>query len=421
MIKEGNREYKPYGAADQLLYDKSPELLLSGPAGTGKSRACLEKVHICASKYPGIRCLIVRKTRSSCTESVLVTYEDKVLPESSPIKNGAERVSRHSYHYSNGSTIVVGGMDKATRIMSTEYDMIYVPEATELSENDWESLNTMLRNGKMPYQQLIADCNPEAPTHWLNVRCLTGKTKVYESRHEDNPSVTSDYLSKLDALTGVRYLRLRKGIWAAAEGLVYETYDPQVHLINPFTIPSHWTRIRSIDFGYTNPFVCQWWAFDNDGRAYRYRELYMSKRLVEDHAKQIKLYSGSERITATYADHDAEDRATLERHGIRTIAADKAISAGIQEIQSRLKVQKDGKARVFLFRDALIERDKELFEAKKPTCTEEEITSYIWLKPANGKLDKDIPVDLDNHGLDAFRYAMKSHGKNKIKMQSSTN
>jgi phage terminase large subunit len=115
-------------------------------------------------------------------------------------------------------------MDKSTKIMSSEYDMIYVQEATELTEEDWESLTTRLRNGIMPYQQLMADCNPSHPQHWLKLRCDRGATLLLESRHEDNPSITPAYIAKLDALTGVMKLRLRYGRWAAAEGMVYESW-----------------------------------------------------------------------------------------------------------------------------------------------------------------------------------------------------
>ena len=95
-----------------------------------------------------------------------------------------------------------------------------------LSEDDWESLTTRLRNGAMPYQQLLADTNPDAPTHWLKRRCDAGRTLLLESRHEDNPSVTADYLARLDRLTGARLWRLRHGRWVSAEGVVYEGWDP---------------------------------------------------------------------------------------------------------------------------------------------------------------------------------------------------
>jgi hypothetical protein len=188
-------------------------------------------------------------------------------------------------------------MDKPSKIMSTEYDIIYVQEAIELDENDWESLSTRLRNYKVPYQQLIGDTNPDAPRHWIMQRVKKGLLKLFESRHEDNPalfdpdgSITrmgQEYLSRLDSLTGVRKLRLRFGKWVQAEGAIYTEFDRAIHLIDRFEIPKDWPRYWSIDFGYTNPFVCQFWAQDPDGRLYRYREIYFTQRLVEDHARRF--------------------------------------------------------------------------------------------------------------------------------------
>lgn len=402
MATEVVKRYVRYGAAKHLFKLRDPEVLLAGPAGTGKSRACLEYLHKCALDYPGMRGAIVRKTRTSLTQAALVTFEQKVLHELDGVQF---HTTQQAYLYPNGSTIVVGGLDKPQKVMSTEYDLVYVQEATELLENDWESLTTRLRNGVLPYQQLLADCNPDAPTHWLKRRCDAGKTRLLDSRHEDNPTVTPDYLARLDALTGVRYLRLRKGIWAAAEGVVYDTFDPAVHLIDPFPIPADWPRYWTVDFGYTNPFVAQWWAVDPDGRAYRYREVYHTQRLVEDHARQILELSKDEpRPQAVICDHDAEGRATLTKYlGIPTTPAYKAVTDGIQKVQTRLKVAGDGRPRLFLFRGALVERDAWLDEQKKPLCTEEEIDGYVW-NENDGRKKGEEPVKENDHGCDALRY-----------------
>jgi phage terminase large subunit len=414
---KARRHYKARGAAARLWTDRSPEVVLSGPAGTGKSRACLEKLHACCLRWPGMRALIVRKTRESLTESALVTFESNVLTQGDPVISGPQRRMRQAYHYPNGSEVVVGGLDKPSKVMSTEYDLIYVQEAIELYENDWESLTTRLRNGVMPFQQIIADTNPDAPTHWLRRRADTGACVMHESRHEDNPviwdadngewtKVGAEYIAKLDALTGVRYHRLRHGRWVGAEGMVYGDWDRNVHLIDRFAIPDSWRRIRSIDFGYTNPFVCQWWAVDGDRRMFLYREIYRTKQTVADHAVPIKARSEGEKIEATVSDHDAEDRATLDQNRIPTLPAWKAITPGIQAVEERLRIAGDGRARLFVFRDALVSRDEELSEAKLPTSTAEEFDAYVWPKGQDGKALKEIPVDANNHGMDAMRYAV---------------
>jgi phage terminase large subunit len=414
-LKPEHRPYRPHGASEKLLYAHDSELLISGPAGTGKSRGCLEKLHICAEKYPNMRALIVRKTRESLTESALVTFEEKVMPVGhEALQTGGQRRMRQAYTYKNGSAIVVGGLDKSSRIMSTEFDLIFVQEAIELEEEAWEALTTRLRNGALPYAQIIGDTNPDRPTHWLKRRCDVGKTVLLESRHEDNPVLWDGtswtpagftYLSKLDNLTGPRKQRLRFGKWVQAEGVVYPDWDAAVHVIDRFEIPRDWPRYWAIDFGFTNPLVCLWGATDPDGRLYVYREYYQSQTLVEDAAKEIKALSADEPAPrAIICDHDAEDRATMVKHlDIDCDRAVKDVSPGIQAVAARLRKAGDGKPRLFVLRDSLVRRDPMMVEAKKPTCLVEEVDGYIWDTSANRKQGEE-PLKRDDHALDALRY-----------------
>lgn len=373
---------------------------------------------------PGARALIVRKTLVSLGSTGLVTWREKVAAESIAAGHvvwyGGSQQEAAAYRYSNGSTVVVGGLDKPQKVMSSEYDVIFVQEAIELTVDDWEALTTRLRNGKITFQQLIADCNPSTPTHWLKQRADRGDTLMLHSRHEDNPvlfhedgtltEVGQDYIGKLDRLTGVRHHRLRHGRWVAAEGLIYEEWNPAVHLVDRFPIPESWSRWWSVDFGYTNPFVWQDWAEDPDGRLYLVREIYRTRTLVEDHAKHIlRLVAPGGKWTeprprAIICDHDAEDRATLERHlGMSTKAAAKTVSDGIQAVQARLRPAGDGKPRLFVLRDALVERDPELEDAKRPTSSVEEVVGYVW-DQTPGKPPKETPVKDNDHGMDALRY-----------------
>lgn len=410
--------YMPVGDIRQLFESRDEELLVEGPAGTGKSYGCLWKLHLAAMKYPGMRALLLRKTLVSLTASALVTFTQRVLASGKFRVEffGGSKLEPAQFRYANGSRIVVGGLDKPTKIMSSEYDLAYINEAVEVTEEDYESVSSRLRYGVMPYQQLIADCNPDTPTHWLNQRANAGKTKRILTRHEDNPVLFdparrewtkrgSEYIARLDRLTGVRFKRLRLGLWVAAEGQVYEGFDPAMHVIDRFEIPLLWPRYWSIDFGHTNPFVWQAYAVDPDGRAYLYREIYMSGRLVEDHALQVRALTASEpRPRWVVADHDAEGRATFERYaGVETVAAYKAVQEGIQAVAGRLRPAADGKPRLFILRDSLVERDVERAEKASPTCTEEEFPGYTWDTNNNRKRGEE-PVKENDHGMDAQRY-----------------
>jgi len=421
------RVYAPRGAALEVMRGRDNEILLSGPAGTGKSRACLEKLHHMALANPGMRGLIVRKTAASLTSTALATWKQFVIPESLERGHvdyyGGSAEEPAQYRYQNGSKILIGGMDKPSKIMSSEYDVIYVQEATELNVTDWEALTTRLRNGKVSFQQLIADCNPDRPDHWLKQRCDAGVCRIIYAQHEDNPRLFSDdgsvtdegreYLGRLDNLTGVRKARLRFGRWVAAEGVIYEEYDPAVNLVpKPLDPPHDWTRYWTVDFGYVHPFVLQCWAIDPDGRAFRYREIFHTGRIVEDHVRTIlRCVTRADgtwkepKPRAVICDHDAEDRATLTRHlGLPTTPAHKTVSDGIQAVKARLTPAGDGRPRLFYVAGALVERDSALAEAGRPTCSEEEIGGYVWLPPTGDRPAKDAPIKEMDDGMDATRY-----------------
>lgn len=380
---------------------------------------------------PGMRGLICRKTATSLSSTALVTWRRFVIHES--LLNGdvwfygGSAQEPPQYRYKNGSVVAIGGLDKVEKIMSSEYDIVFAQEATELTENDWEMITTRLRNWRTSFQQIIADCNPSYPTHWLKQRCDKGTTTLLETYHEDNPILFDrhgelterglDYIKKLDRLSGVRHARLRLGQWVAAEGVIYEDFQVDSHVVDeipcsdpkdPFGVPIEWPRYWSVDFGFVNPFVLQCWAKDPDGRLWLYREIYRTRQTVDVHCKNILSIVRPEmkwlepRPHAIVCDHDAEGRAVLERElEMGTQPAHKSVLEGIDAVQVRMKLHGDGKPRIFLLRNALVHADPELVEGGKPTCTQEELPGYVWSDKT-----KEQPVKEDDHGCDALRYVV---------------
>lgn len=231
------------GAVGELcdfLEDESPpsESLLVGPAGTGKTWGVILLLHLLSARKPGLRILICRKTREALTESVLVTYEQEVLPATGHRKlaEGVKRRVRQAYHYPNGTEWIVGGLDRPSKILSTSYDIVFVNEAIELAEEDWETIQSRIGRPERSHSLncLIGDTNPGAPSHWLKQRCDRGQTKEWVSRHRDNPALWSGgrwtpageaYLARLGRLTGTRRKRLLEGVWAAGEAQWFDRFD----------------------------------------------------------------------------------------------------------------------------------------------------------------------------------------------------
>jgi len=446
--------YAPRGGCKEVFDTQLEEVLISGPAGTGKSRACLEKLFAICMITPNTRGMILRKTLASLGSTALVTWRNYVIKEAlatgKVVYYGGSSEEPAQYRFSNGSTVTIGGLDKPTRIMSSEYDIVYVQEATEITLDDLEMIKTRLRNWNISFQQLIMDCNPAGDKHWLKLRCNEGLSKLIESRHEDNPRLFNllpdgtyevtergaKYIAILDALTGVRYKRLRLGLWVSAEGIVYEEFDPAVHVLqwdydeagNRLPLPKDWPRYWVIDFGFAHPFVLQCFAEGPDGELYLYREIYHTQRIVDEHASQIMSIVTKEVVTKWYdhfnkverewtdivwiepkpsaviCDHDAEGRRTFEKAtGLGTQAAIKNVYEGIDAVKKRLMPAGDGMPRLYVMVDALVEKDQWLVDHLLPTCTEQEYAGYVWHKSPDGRI-QDEPVKLDDHGMDGTRY-----------------
>lgn len=433
-----DQELTFYDGSRDFMLNKDREVIIAGPYDCSKTFTAMHKYNLLLWTYPNARMLLVRKSYKALLPSALATFYNKVLPvppsdERCPIEvYGGGKPER--IIYPNGSEMWLGGMDVPEKVLSSEWDYIFVPQAEELSLHDWEQLGGRCsgRAGNVPWPQIGGDANPDKPTHWIPNREVT---TFIHAKHTDNPTIylrdenhelvldaagnpvpTSSgrvRMETLRAMTGLRRKRGYLGLWVGAEGQVYEDFDPSVHVIDPFEIPYDWPRYRVIDFGYTHPFVCHWYAEDEDGRLYMYRELYMSKRTVRQHVQGDESHRGilelseGEKYVATICDWNAEDRATLEEYGISTINADKRIQVGIEKVQDRLRVQDDGRPRVMFFRNSLVEVDETLRDRYEPTTVLEEFPAYVWRNSQSGKeqgAKDEVPIRAADHGMDTLKY-----------------
>jgi len=183
------------------------------------------------------------------------------------------------------------------------------------------------------------------------------------------------------------------GEFASFFGAVFKTYRRQAHTVLPFRIPSDWRRYRAFDFGFTNPFVCLWLAKDKDENWYVYREYYKKQAGIQEHIRNVRLFSKGESYVQNIADpENAENRNEMRKAGIRTVSAKKDVARGIELMQGKFKVKGDGKPSLFIFRTC------------RNTCRE--IAIYHYPKGTSSHDPKDTPVQKDDHTVDALRYAI---------------
>lgn len=470
LRSDPSRPYRPVGTLEGLFYDAGPTVVAVGPAGTGKSRCILEKFHLLLEECPGLRALMIRSTRESLSETGMMTYEEQVLPVGHYLLTGTKRKHRQLYQYQNGSSFVMGGMDNLQNIMSGEYDLIYVQEGLDVSRADIQDLDTRVRHDACPLQQMYIDVNPGPPRHWLRQAELAGEFSFHNSVHEDNPTLFEEapevvqaslarwakgkidagevgkkwpvrakdgrfgrwtkkgvaYIARLDRLTGARLKRLRYGLWASAEGAVYEdVWNADLHIVPWFQPSAHWKRVWVLDFGFTAPAVLRKAAIDPDDRIWNYYEIYHTRRTVEEHAKKAMNDSGwdwsPERghvairpdpeplPSVVVCDWDAQGRVVFEQcTGLRTVAAykgsNRGIDSGLQAVRKRLELRSDKRPGMYYMRNMLAERDESLKVEAKPQCTVEEFDGYVWDEQVKGRGLKEKPKQVDDHGMDTDRY-----------------
>jgi phage terminase large subunit len=207
----------------------------------------------------------------------------------------------------------------------------------------------------------------------------------------------------MDKLTGIRRDRLRDGKWVRAEGVVYDEFEPKVHVVDPMQVSGRY--LAAVDWGFTNPGIIQVWFVDGDGRLYLVEEIYQTGQLVSwwvAQAKRLQAQYGIE----TFVCDPAQPGNIEEFRAANLIAtgADNQIALGIQKVKDRLRAAGDGRPRLFLCRGATRDLDQTLVSAYKPSSTEQEFGSYVWPQGVDGKPVKENPVDEHNHGLDALRY-----------------
>lgn len=408
----------------KILEDKTfRRIFFDGASRSGKTSITLLWLIYIASKFPGTKILIARKFLAHAKKTI---WKDlcKII---SKTQGWDVHESDLECRASNGSSILVDGLDdkeRVEKILGSEYLIIFINECTQVAYDTVTTVMTRLsqkcvdENGEEAVRKLILDCNPSHKRHWAHAVGVMQKYPLSEERlldaelwkrlnwtvWDNADNLPSDYFDTLDALPEIKRKRMRDGIWCDNEGLVYDEFDEDIHVIEEMPQGwEMWPRVRGVDFGYVNPFACLSAVKDGDGRLYFFVEHYKTKMLVEDHAKIISAWPPA---VYTVSDHDSEDRETLHRHGVPTIAAKKDIRTGIDAVKARLKIQPDGRSRIFFLKSAMVN-------------TINEIYSYRWPEGQDGKNDKEVPVDDANHAMDTVRYIVMQEDAGFIKASVS--
>ena len=418
-----------------------------GARGGGKSWAVRTKAKLLALRYGGIKILIVRRTYPELINNHINILRTELLGIAR--YNDKDKVLR----FPNGSTINFSycACDKdLDRLQGQEYDIIFLDEATQLSEYQMKTITACLRGVNDFPKRIYYTCNPGGQGHGYVKRIFIDK--MYEDGEDgdefafiqslvtDNKALMAsqpDYIKQLEALPPKIREAWLHGRWDIFEGQFFEEFritpDPVkceeagitaeealerhrwTHVIEPFDLNRGecrgWNVMRSYDFGYNKPFSLGYWAIDYDGVLYRILEIYGCTKVPNEGVKwspdeQFRRIAELERehpwlkgrkIVDSVADPSIWDSsrgesiaATAARYGIYFTPGDNERVPGWMQVHYRMQFDAEGYARMYAFNNC------KAFIRTMP------LMMFSETRP------EDLDTSLEDHCADEVRYMCMS-------------
>lgn len=261
--------------------------------------------------------------------------------------------------------------------------------------------------------KLWFNCNPGAPRHWFKSEWID-KRKAKRAIHlhftmDDNPSLSERVKERYRRMySGVFYKRYVLGLWVMAEGLIYDMFDEDIHVVQE--IPKLRKFWVSIDYGTTNPTVFLLHGQSSDNKFFTVRE-YRWDSVANGRQKTDLEYSTDFRkwilgcckqfpgfttqnlqvfIDPSAASFALQLTQDSREHilGLRIVKANNDVLDGIRALSSLFAAQ----------RLNIHESCEHLIQ---------ELSSYTW-DPKKQLLGQDEPLKQNDHGPDALRYFVLS-------------
>lgn len=306
---------------EAFINSLADETLFGGAAGGGKSYGQLVDAFIYALKYSKSKQLILRRTFPELEKSLI-----RVHLELYPKEIYSYNSSNHTGKFVNGSIIDFSYCDNEKDVFkyqSAEYDVIRFDELTHFTEYMYIYLLSRIRGANDNPKMAKSSTNPGGVGHtWVKERFIdigepniahkVGKTtRIFiPSKVQDNKFLLEsdpEYINRLHNLSEKDQKILLHGDWDIFDGQYFNEFKREIHVIEPFEIPSHWKKYIAMDYG-LDMLAVLWFARDTEGNAYAYKEIHESNLIVSEAVEKIKEINNGERYDCVYAPRDLWNR-----------------------------------------------------------------------------------------------------------------
>jgi len=427
------------------------EIMYGGAAGGGKSHLMRAAFIIWCSSIPGLQVYLFRRVSKDLMSNHMEGPNGFRNLLSSWCLNGFCRIVENEIRFWNGSKIFLCHCQHEKNMYDydgVEIHVLCIDELTHFTERIYRFLRGRVRAvglGELPkeyqgkFPRIMCGTNPGNIGHLWVKKTFVDNCEPLEIREmsaeeggmlrqyipallEDNPSMLKDdptYEAKLQGLGSDALVKSKRyGIWDIVEGAYFDCWEKDKHVIRPFTIPKHWTRFRSFDWGSAKPFSVGWYAISDGyltpdltfypvGAIIKYKEWYGCeegktdkglKMTVEAVAKGIIERDNGDTIQYSVADPAifAEDggpsmSTRFALNGVYFSRADNSRIPGWDQMRQRLKGDGDGRPMLYFFsncHDSIRTIPALQHDEKKP---------------------EDLDTNMEDHAADECRYGCMSH------------
>lgn len=350
-----------------------------GGWGNGKTSWGCAETFIRCHEFPGTRWIVARKTRpelKATTWDMLVNGDMSQptgwhgIPKET-MKGGKWNKSDLVIEFINGSVIYGLPLDDPKKLENYNLGGFWIDQAEEVEEDIFLKFHGRLRQLEAPREGLLT-FNPNGH-NWLWEKFINEeRDEVTKQRYQcieatpmDNPNLPDDYIEQFSGLPDHWFERFVLGSHEVFTGQIFVDYEPDVHVIEPFPIPSAWERWLSIDPGIRHEGCLSWCARDFEGNVYYYREILKANEPVSWWASQI-----------FKAEHE-NDWGGPDEHVYRRLIGPEA----------RIRAQTDGKTVLSVFNECGVYPE---IADKDPVARISRITEHLRREP--GRTHPFLPV-----------------------------
>ena len=310
----------------------------------------------------------------------------------------------------NGYQIIFAGLDDVEKLKSLTpakgvFTDIRIEEATEVEINSFRQLRKRQRGGSEGFDKTITlSFNPILKTHWIyqeffnTIGWADGQTEfendelsILKTTYKDNKFLTKQDIYDLEKEKDSYFYNVYTlGNWGILGNTIFkqkqkEELRPGWYVDDLSGMKDQFTNHRvGLDFGFaSDPAACVVSHYDRmHSTLYVYNELYEIGLTNDVLGNLLSVMVGSMPITADSA--EPKSIAELQNAGLNVYSAAKgkdSVTHGIQWLQQQTIVV-----------------DKSCINMQN------ELSTYKWKEDAGGH-ELPIPVDKNNHLIDALRYA----------------